>query len=315
MNRKILCNIALISTLLLSKLLSSTSVQAQSAVELAVTPPTAYMKVKQGSSATHTVIIENLSSQPLQVKPKVVDFTSDGATGVPVLATTTTFPYFEIDQQSLEPISLPPKGKAELALKMTVPLGVPNQEFPMTILFESEPDTSFSLAAGTTAVRSTIGSNFIVLVSSESDVNTSLAVTSFKTSGIVDSFRPLTFTPVVSNTSYAATTASGSAQVVDWHGATVAEFTIRPVIILGNSSRELETTISDTAYTSLFKYKPFFLLGLYKINLDLTIQSNDDSFHLLQTKTIIALPISLILAALLLTLTWVGYKYYSHTKV
>ncbi len=286
---------------------------AQSPIELAVTPPSAYIKVKQGSTATHTVVIENVSEQLLTIKPKIVDFSSNNQNGVPILSDTTRFPYFDFDQDSLQPITLPSKGKAELALKITVPSGVPNQEFPLTVLFESTPDTDFSVSAGETSVRSTIGSNLIVLVSSETAVATQLGITSFKTSGIVDSFRPITFTPVVTNTGYAATAASGSAKITDWQGKTVAEFVIRPVVVLGNSSRELEASSSTEAYTSVFRYKPLILLGMYKIQVDLTIQNQDQPIHLLQTKTIIALPISLVVVCFLIPFCWFGYKQYIRT--
>lgn len=283
---------------------------AQTGIDLAVSPPTAYLKIKQGSSATHTIVIENLSEQPLKISPKVVDFSSDNKTGVPILSEKTTFPYFDFDAESLQTLDLPPHGKAQLALKISVPSGVPNQEFPMSVLFESQPNTDFSMVGVSSQVRGVIGSNLIVLVSSEADVSTKLDITSFKTSGIVDSFRPLRFTPVLSNTGYAAAAASGSAQIINWQGKVIKEYPIRPIVVLANSSRELETNLTAETYTTKFYYKPLILLGVYKLSVDLTIQNQDQPVHILQTKHVLAIPISIIVVLLLIPLCWWIYTYF-----
>lgn len=292
---------------------AASSVQAQ-AVDLAVSPPTAYMKVKQGSNATHTVVIENLSDQPLVVTPKIVDFTSDNKTGVPVLSQDTTFPYFDFDAKSLDPLNLPPKGKAQLTLKMSIPSGVPNQEFPMTVLFESKPNTDFSLTPGTAQVRGTIGSNLILLVSSESDVTNSVSISSFSTAPIVDSFRPITFTPVMSNTGYAGAAASGSAQIKNWRDVVIAEYELRPTVILGNSSRAMETTDAEGNFTTQFYYKPLILLGIYKISANITIQNTDQPIYITQTKTILALPLSVVVLLLLGPGLWWIYTHFIRTN-
>ncbi len=294
-------------------LIAGTTAFAQE-VNLAVSPPTAYLKVKQGSSATHTVVIENLSDQPLKVTPKIVDFSSDNQSNIPILSDTTTFPYFDSDPQSLAPLSLGPKSKAQLTLTITVPPGVPNQEFPLTVLFQSEQDTSFVVAAGSTQVSGTIGSNLIVLVSSDTVVTPSLEISSFKTSSIVDSFRPLHFTPEVTNTGYAAAAASGSAQILDWQGKVIKEFPLRTLIILGNSKRNLETDTVDGLATTSFSYKPLLLLGIYKISIDLIVQNQDQPIHLLETKTIFALPLFLLGALTIFIIAWLINTYYLRRK-
>ncbi len=301
---------------------------AQTTIDLAVSPPTAYMKVKQGSSATHTIVIENLSDQQLKLTPRIVDFKSDNTSGTPVLSDESSFPYFDFDATSLEQLTLPAKGKAQLTLRMSVPSGVPNQEFPMTVLFESQPDTDFSAAASDSQVRGMIGSNLILLVSGDAQVPSNLAVNDFKTSGIIDSFRPLKFTPVVTNTGYGATAASGSAQILNWRGKVVKEYQIKPVVILGNSSRELETTLSGEPlptldnpeaaekilFTKQFIYKPLLLLGIYKISLDLSVQNQAEINHIIQTKTVLAVPLSILAVVLLIPGCWWVYIYFLRKK-
>lgn len=301
---------------------------AQTTIDLAVSPPTAYMKVKQGSSATHTIVIENASDQQLKLTPRIVDFKSDNVSGRPVLSDESTFPYFDFDAKSLEQLTLPAKGKAQLTLRMSVPSGVPNQEFPMTILFETQPDTDFSVATSDSQVRGTIGSNLILLISTDAQVPSSLTVHDFKTSGIIDSFRPLKFTPVVTNTGYGATAASGSAQILNWRGKVVKEFQIKPVVILGNSSRELETTLNGeplpllsdaeaaekSIFTTQFIYKPLFLLGIYKISLDLSVQNQLEINHIIQTKTVLAFPLSILVVIVLIPICWWIYTYLLRKK-
>lgn len=274
-------------------------------VELTITPPTAYLKVKPGSEATHTITITNNGTKAMILQPELVDFRSDGLTGKPILAATTTFPYLDADSSSFQPLTVTPNAKAKLTLHFSVPQGVPNKEYPLTLLFRSVSSENQTTFGNTAQINASIGSNLIVLVSDKDTPDASFSLESFHISKIKDSFRPITFNPVVENTGFSATVASGSAEIKNWQGKVVSTFPIYPVVILGNSSRELQVQIdkgknSDPQFVpGNFYYKQPFFLGVYTVSLTLTSISDPQKVILTASENIIELPIILILCVVI----------------
>lgn len=289
--------------------------RAQTTFDLGVTPPTAYLKIKPGSQATHTITLENEGEQQLTITPKIVDFSSDGKTGRPVLSETNSFPYFDEATQNLGSLVLSPRAKAQLTIQITVPQDVPNREYPLTVLFETAPVSTFTLSESTTQVSGVIGSNIIILVSDETAVPHDLAITSLQTWRVVDSFRSITFRPVLENRGYAATAASGSAQITDWSGRVLKEFAIKPAVVLGTSQRELEVENGEDTESIPFRYKPPLLLGLYRIQVNLASINTEEPQIIALTETIIALPIFLILLLILTTGAFFVYKWYKNKNL
>lgn len=292
-------------------LIPVSAVFAQGAIDISLSPSVGFLKVQPGGQATHTITLENTGNQTLIVTPKIVDFTSDGRTGVPILANTHSFPYFDFDANDLDVLTLKPQTKAQLSLHMQVPQDAVNREYPLSILFESKPMENFSLGGASAQVNSIVGSNLVVLVTDETTPPVNLKIKSMQTGKIVDSFRAIQFRPLVENTGYAASIASGSAQITNWRGKIVKQFQLKPATVLGSSSRELEAFINENTSITPLNYKPPFSFGLYTLTVKLEYKNNDESVFIDKNEKIFSFPIFL---AGLIVLSTSGYLYYIRIK-
>ncbi len=302
-------------------------------ISLTVTPATAYLKVGPGNTALHSITLTNDGERSIKVSPKLVSFTTDGLSGQPQLEETSNFPYLDENKTSFQSLSLQPNQTAQLTLHISVPPQAEKAEYPLTVLFVSVPiSTSDSQNANqvaspqtesTTKLAGTIGSNLIVLITSEKEPAPQLRVADWQSWPIVDSFGEITVRPIIQNDSYAAGVASGSATITNWRGQQVATFQIEPTVILGESSRLIVPTREEAgdgqAETSAnqapaFTYTSPFLIGPYTIEVTLvTNQANGASANISET-TIIALPISLLLAIVFATTLWWVYSRFQKSR-
>lgn len=274
-------------------------------LELGVSPATAFLKIEQGGTASHTISLENTSTHAIQVRPRIVDFSSDNTSGIPVLSESTTFTYLADGQNpnAFETLTLQPKEKAALRLSFAVPADAPSKEYPLTILFEtarSQPQVSLGAGAD---IKTVIGSNLILLVTNTETLPTLLTLKAINAPLLSDSFSSLTFTPLVHNDSYAASVASGTATIKNWRGKPLATLPIAPEVVLGNSSRSLRMAVSSEE-NALFSYKQPYFLGWYTIEVVLTTGLEDAPTSESLSKTVFFLPYSF--TAVLFTLIVVG---------
>lgn len=290
-------------------------VSAQQNTELTVAPPVAYVKIKPGGVTRHTVTVENTGTIDLQITPKLVDFKPSENTGTPLLSESLSFPYLDDESKQFQPIVLEAGKKAQLTLNITVPQFAPEKEYPMTILFSTQPLTQAQDTL--TAVQGTIGSNLIVLISQQESLSQEFSVKDFDVGKFVDSFTSLSIQPVIKNERFNASTASGSATLKNWQGKTVAEYTIYPDTILGLSERPLRfSKSSDLQNIELLSPMPFapdiFLLGPYTLTLAFT-SSTDIPYAAQFHYSFIAIPY-IILAAVILLLIGLAIYYWYRTK-
>lgn len=287
-------------------------------VNLTVSPPVSYLHVAPGSSANHTIILENTGTAPITVLPTLVDFTTDGKSGRVIVTNQLTFPYISLGvDNSVKEVTIPPQKKAQLTLYIDVPKEAEEKEYPMTVLFFSQSELEKTASQNTerntnSSVTGAIGSNLVVLVAKQNKFAKILEVLDANTPKIVDSFQKISFTPIVKNNSFGATTASGSAKIVNWRKQTVAEFQVYPDTILGHNSRELRALLSNSDLekpeVGSFSFKPQFSLGPYQIVITLTDENNS---VITQFVTVYyAVPIAIVLAIIL----GVGISIYFRTK-
>jgi hypothetical protein len=286
---------------------------AQSVFDLSITPPVAFLRVRPGTSATHIVTLENTGQTALTLKPKFVDFIPDQGKAIP--QAELTFSYLDLPTQGFAAVTLPPGRKSQLSIKVTPPRDAIEKEYYLTILFESVLPQNETAAIpnpnNSTNVLPSIGSNLIVLVS-QTDQDTNLSITEFGIGPIVDSFRPINFSPSITNQSIQATSASGSAKLINWHGDSIYEQNIMPMVVLGQETRKLyganldeTSTNPDGILTPIeFIFTPKFLLGPYQleielINPDLSTQKFQQAFF--------ALPISVLFIGLIFGLTQLAW--------
>lgn len=317
--KKILFSFLLVS---LSAVVANTSrsvfAQSENSIALAISPPTAYLKVQPGGQATHTITLENTGSQPITLQPRLVDFSSDGKTGNPILSPVTSFPFLDIDGTSFQPVTIAPKSKAQLTLRISVPQGAPSKEYPLTVLFENTEPAENSLSAGA-GLAASIGSNLIVLITGVDNPDVNLSLESLQISKIHDSFRPIVFSPLVRNRGIAAAVASGSAEIKNWRGTVIASFPIYPSVILAGTSRELLTQLNadqkqDSPLIGPFSFKKPFFFGIYTITLTVTKGETGEEIALSESHKIVALPVLLLLLSSLTVVSIFSYKHYQNRQ-
>lgn len=306
--RKLLC----ILTLCTMHYVLCTPASAQ-VTELTISPPVSYIQIKPGSKARHTVTVQNTGDQTVQVSTSIVDFKPSPKDGLPVLAQTNSFPYLDENSKSFPVLTIKPQERAQLTLQFTVPQFSPQKEYPLTILFSTQP-TDMLQDASQAQVQNTVGSNLIVLVSSQNDLEQKLIISDFAIPKIVDSFNPLSISPVVKNELVSASIASGSATLKNAFGKTVAEYTIYPDVILGQSERRLRfTKISnldniETLDAKPFAYDPVILFGPYTLFIQFT-PTTSIPYSATFAYTFFALPLLLLLILVLIVVfTIIAWK-------
>lgn len=315
--------VAVLCSLIMFSAASRVAAQDSFQLDVSISPSVSFLKLQPGSSAVYAITVENTGSKQVTLKPTIVDFKSDNLTGVPVLTRVLTFPYFE-DIDTLPTLTLKPGETAQAQLNMTIPAGAPNAEYPMTILFET-PEDSVPTLPGQVGSQAQIGSNLIILVTNETETPTDVSIDSLQTSPFIDSFRPITFSPLVRNNSFAGTVASGSAEIKNWRGATVAEFNFPEQVVLGNSTRGLLVVTPESILTSstgeaapqltLAQYKTAFLLGPYWIKSSIVAGPATAQYKISETTLVVSLPFSIIIAAGIISIIWLIHQWHERNKI
>lgn len=286
---------------------------------LTVTPAVSYIRIKPGSIVNHTVTLENNSLEPLTVTPSVVDFSSDGKTGVPVLSTTTAFPYLDLESIHSQTVTIPPLKRAQLTLRFEVPENAEEKEYPLTLLFKSALLPAPSSESSSNLVGA-IGSNIIVLISQEEQVTNKLELVENGVPSFLNSTDTLTIVPLVKNNSFAATTVAGTVTIKNPWGAELTTFHLFPDTVLGYSSREMramrtvfQPDIEPEAVPIAYKNSPA-LFGPHTVTITLTqpyTSQNSNQVVSTYTSNFFALPYmttAILFFALFLGVFFVFFK-------
>lgn len=291
--------------------MATAGIQAQTispSFQLALTPATAYIKLKPGTTVNHSIILKNPTNFAITVTASVVDFIPDGKTGSPQLQTQLTCPYLSNASTLAEPITIPAQQQGALSIALSAPADAPERECPMTILVHTQQPTAESAA---TALMPTIGSNLVVWVSERDQPDQQLEVVSLQRPTVIDSFRPLDFEPLVQNLEIMSAVASGSATVKNWRGEVLGTMDIYPAVILGQSTRTIQgakpsdlvlPTDPSAAFATALQPTPFkftnpFWFGPYTVEFSLITPTASGQVTKVQVLHIIALPISLFVIA------------------
>jgi hypothetical protein len=293
----------------------SNTVFAQPSINLSINPPVEYLHVKPGEMVEYTVTLKNSGGAPITLLPMVVDFTTDGKTGRAIPTEFLSFPYISLennsqvyDNEQLNPksqenilgITISPRGSADVLVKIEVPEMAEEKEYPLTILFFADQRASMIISQAESKVTGAIGSNLVVLVSKTGIFEKKLEIIEVNTKKIIDSFSSISFTPLVKNNSIGSIVALGNVKIIDFFGQEVAEFEIHPDVVLGNSTRELRAIsfLDEEGNYEIrnFEFKPKFLLGPYKIVINLV---NEDGELTSYTEIVYSLPILIIIAIIL----------------
>lgn len=280
---------------------------------LTVKPAVSYIRIKPGSSVNHTITLENNGPDILTLKPRIVDFSSNGENGIPVLSSSTAFPYLDTATIQDQELSLQPEKRAQLTLRFEVPENAEEKEYPLTVLFESSTTPAPSTES-TTRLSGAIGSNIIVLISKEEQTTNKLEITEDGAPLLVNSYDTLLLTPVIKNNSFAATNLAGSVTVKDLWGKELTHFSLYPDTVLGYSTRQARAMRSpfqpdlDPEAMPIAYKNSSPLLGPHTVTITLTkpyTSENPEEIVVTQTSHFFAVPF-LATTALLAVVLVVG---------
>lgn len=302
-------SLSLVVFLSLFSLLLPRNIFAQAnEINLAISPPVTYMSIKPGETQTYEIKAENLGTSTLEVTPRLLDFEADNKTGQPVVKQSSTFKYIKINDGLSsfgENFLLKPKQKITIPITIEIPKSEQEEEYAMTIFFDFKNQIEESNEDSQARVTGTVGSNLILLVTRNNSDRGNLIVKSIKSFPTIDSFMPIKFSALAENIGNNATPASGSATITNWQNKEVAKFGIYPDMVLSNSSRELR---EKDFVSNEFRYKKSFLIGIYQIKIELKKNSSPNAEVSTLTKTIVAIPFSIILLPLTSLLLYSGYR-------
>lgn len=302
----------LIATSFIVGLSQPHNVQAQleTALDLSITPPTTYFNIKPGEIKQHTILIKNTGSADLLIQLSLTDFRSDGKTGYPALAAESTFQYLKIRDAGIDwktDFLLKTGAEKKIVFDLAIPENATDGEHPLTILVSGSK--LGAKIAGQSPITGMIGTNLIVLISSLDQDQSNLVLHTLSTPKIIDSLQSLTFTALFENSGKHAAPIQGRARITNFLGTEVRRYLLYPDMILAQSTRQArfidttETQITDIAsvpeQTELNPieqptYQGLFLLGPYTISIEYPQGTVG--------QTVVALPISITLAALALPL-------------
>ncbi len=293
-------------------------------LDLAVFPPTAYLVVKPETKIEHQVLVDYQGTVPIYLTPQLVEFTTDGKTGQPLLGEPTELDFITIKNPSWQlgqPTELKPATQLQLVLEIEPSSTVSLDEQPLSLVLMAQPSIDVIRDGSRAQTSGAIASNIILSVQGDFQNLGELIIDQLQVPRIIDSFQNLKFTLNAHNEGRNAVAAQGEITLTHlWSGQTVKKWFIYPDVVLANNNRDLRGTLIDPADLESgqaiefadFSYKPAFLLGPYEITVKLsdasqegTAQSNSDKEQQVanidqkdlvhqQTKQLFAFPFSVV---------------------
>ncbi len=289
---------------------------SSSALSLEISPPVAYIHIKPQDILRHRVLLKNTGTQTLNINVSMADFKADGRTGQPILQPGQLFNRQINPNQSYgETMRLEPEQNQSFNLELDISQLTPEKEYPIAILFnaktaggEAGADNSITQVAGTLA------SNLILFISNSEENQGDIVIQKLDAPQLIDSFGSIKFEILAKNLGKNATPIVGQAAIYNIFNQKIAEYIFYPDYVLADNTRlvrgtELSADIFNQEgkldpekiqdlYTK-FNYKPPFMFGAYTVEVQLGQQQ--------RRVGVIALPLSLIIAAGLGWVIYFGY--------
>ncbi len=316
---------------ILAAILFPTPIQAQrSDLDLGVQPAATYLDIEPGKTKKFQVSISHNGTTPLDVITQVVEFTTDGQTGIPRLDMDTTINFITIkDEDSLPSTTfkLLPHTKKQLTVVVSPPLDVVQKEYHLSVLFTAKAATTETnngpkSGSQTSAI---LASNLIAFVSSEEIGGGPLTISQIKAPSIFDSLMPLVFRVNAKNEGRKAAPVKGRVRILNWLNQEIKSFPLATDIVLSDSSRnlsylvngtnsaELATQTETSVQSDIFTYDRPFLLG--PLTIEAVLESNSEPVNTMMVqKRVLALPISIFCVILLAILFYVMVLYLRRHK-
>ncbi len=218
---------------------------------LEIAPPLVSLRADPGQTVTADIKIRDIAKVPLVVTGEVNDFSSDGETGIPKIATDTTekSPYSIIDWvQPLNQLTLIPGEIKSLPVEINVPSNASPGGYYGVIRFTAKAG---SLNSSGVALSASLGALVFIRVNGDAtesmEVEELYAQKEGKRGWFFDG-SPITFVQRVKNTGNVQEQPVGVLAVADMFGKPVANlsFNLAKNTVLPDSIRRFETSLDKT---------------------------------------------------------------------
>jgi len=283
---------------LIFNLKSVSSAHAQS-VDLGIYPPIIQIQATAPTNTTTPFFIQNFSDSTVDLNISVKPFTASPAEDgtVSFLDNLNSFPDPSLLQKvrvedgednPIQTITLSPKQKRNLNLKIEIPQNQDKGDYYMSLIFTSKSEDSTQ--ANSSQASAAITSNILLSVGPVGE--TRGYVEDFSTSPLVTK-GPLAFTIKVKNTSDHYITPKGDIVITNMFGQRVGKVNLLPVNILSNTVRRIPDSIQADANSKQYAsiqaiieknqfpvavWPEKFLLGPYTASLTIALSDTGPLF-------------------------------------
>jgi len=268
---------------------------------LAISPTVVEMAIQPGKVVTQAFLIENNGTVDLEIRPVLRDFEADGNSGTPKLLESSTFPYAQLVNSSIQlnqPFTLPAGKTEQLVLEVRPSELAEQRDWYTTLVLETKPDPlSTLLDKSGAATTGYIGANLLVRVTQTNQVPLNWEVR-FELPHFIDSFQKLEFTALVSNQSSTMAAPDMTVTILRGEDEIISEAVALPERILSQSSRRIfaQQARKDDPRSfegTPFRFEPVFAFGKYTVRA--SIRNNSGGPYVVEHE-FWALPFSLIIA-------------------
>ncbi len=261
------------------------SEQAHAAeLSLGITPPTIVIQTSAPALIERTIEIENKTNDTLTLTPSLLPFTQSGTKNGKVTynidnsaSLRTHQALFEkttlVDnQQNITSVTLLPKQKKPLTLRIELPEGQPNNDYYFSILFVSKSTKDYPTAEGLETTRAythtegTIGMHVLLSVYTGQKQPEGF-IDTYKTPLVVQG-GPVPFSLQFTNTGNYLLTPQGTIVIKNMFGQTVGKLRLPKTNVLAHTTRVISIT-----------WPEHILFGAYTADLFLTIPDSSIAFE------------------------------------
>jgi len=288
-------------------------VNAQS-VSLSVSPPVVEILLAPNKKVSQTFTFTTQGENVI-VSPEIHLVKPDGSTG-----------HVIIDPSPIDPSTIPLTITSSPSLLSPLP-ALTSQSIPITLTFEAASSdisqdvylalvikvTSADLPLNKQSVTTpAISALILTTITPDGILPINLEIKDFTLPLIHDSWLPFIPKPTITNNSSIMMRPEGTYEIISPTSKTILSLPIYPNLILGNSSRLLESSISDLA--SNFSWSPKWShIGPYRIRLIITSQGGTKISEI--EKVVWILPLRLIFIGCILIIIIYRLTYYDKKTI
>jgi len=270
-------------------------VRAQS-LSLGIYPPLLEVMIKPGKSITQVYKLSNEGEADLVVKGEILAFNPLGEQGEIQLSDQQSPAHEWISFQNADlglgqNFAVKAGQSQQIVLKIKVPLEAKEDDYYLTLLFETQP-SDLNEGLSEARAQAKIGTNLLLTVSETGEPPRKAEIIEFKVQSaklkVIDSFTPPQFVLRIKNTGRSLFKPMGTITTTGWFGQKYP-LNLLPENILTKSIRKIGC--ENDKETKICRLKAKFLLGPYsaKVEFGLDKISNDYAAQV----NFIALPIKL----------------------